>query len=42
MVWLYVDPKSGADFKLDQFLSAPCETFDAHYGRELSASSKCK
>lgn len=26
------DPKSGADFKLDQFLAAPCETFDPHYG----------
>ncbi|XP_064386721.1 cap-specific mRNA (nucleoside-2'-O-)-methyltransferase 1-like isoform X2 [Halichondria panicea] len=26
------DPAGGSDFKLDQFLSAPCETFDPHYG----------
>ena len=30
----FLDPKSGADFKLDQFLAAPCETFDPHYGKQ--------
>lgn len=27
------DPESGSDFKLDKFLSAPCESFDPHYGK---------
>ena len=29
---MFLDPDSGSDFKLDKFLSAPCETFDPHYG----------
>ena len=29
----FPDPDSGSDFKLDQFLAAPCETFDPHYGK---------
>ena len=32
----FLDPKSGADFKLDQFLAAPCETFDPHYGKQVA------
>lgn len=27
------DPDSASDFKLDKFLSAPCESFDPHYGK---------
>ena len=30
---LLPDPDSASDFKLDQFLAAPCETFDPHYGK---------
>ena len=31
------DPKSGSDFKLDNFFAAPCETFDPHYGKPYTA-----
>lgn len=30
------DPESGSDFKLENFLAAPCETFDPHYGKFLN------
>ena len=36
---LFPDPDSASDFKLDQFLAAPCETFDPHYGKVPGWSS---
>jgi len=33
ILFSFPDPDSGSDFKLDQFLAAPCETFDPHYGK---------
>jgi len=27
------DPESGSDFKLENFLASPSESFDPHYGR---------
>lgn len=31
-----LDPVGGSDFKLENFLSASCETFDPHYGKDFN------
>lgn len=41
MYFSCLDPDSGSDFKLENFLSAPSETFDPHYGMYCLASKLC-
>lgn len=41
MYFSCLDPDSGSDFKLENFLSAPSETFDPHYGMYCLASRLC-